>query len=320
MSKRPSQINWRTLCVMVLLVGCGAKAQRDWWKIFIDGLEENQPPAEVSLVSTNQAGETPAQELLRLGREANPTFLHVPYRDMLCTQCHESKYSNRLKAIGTDLCFKCHLNFLEDTEFRHVPANLGLCTLCHSPHQTSHKYQLYAEGQALCFRCHSDFMSGAKFKHVPANLGLCVLCHSPHASEYKYQLKAEGQSLCFSCHSDFMTGAEFQHVPAAFGQCTACHSPHGSDHKYQLRDEGQNLCYRCHNREIIPGLPAHQQIGQDACVKCHNPHKGDRKFFLKPEIPSRAPANATPLPPESNATSESTETARAKQPGPSATP
>jgi predicted CXXCH cytochrome family protein len=168
---------------------------------------------------------------------------------VLCDACHvvvdPPKHEFRYAASGGKLCIDCHTG-LTQHDYKHEPAEQGLCTFCHSTHESQYAGQLKFPPEALCVSCHIDVVSdGARVVHGPVGQGRCVACHDPHSSDTDDYLVEAVPGLCFRCHNkdqidhegrtlpaveqSFVDKSLTQHPPFARGECLLCHDPHWSN-------------------------------------------------------------------------------------------
>ena len=194
-----------------------------------------------------------------------------------CDVCHvvdqPGQHEFRYADSGGQLCNGCHAN-LTQQEFKHVPANLGLCTFCHSAHESQYSGLLNFPPEALCMSCHDKTVGeGTRTVHGPVEQGHCVACHDPHSSDYDDQLVANVPQLCFGCHDQGQTDHEgrtlppveqtfvdkslTQHPPFARGDCLLCHEPHASDN------------YRLQRRAYSQAFYTEFSSDKYFCLMCH---------------------------------------------------
>ena len=167
----------------------------------------------------------------------------------LCSACHVAadpeKHEFRYAASAGQLCTDCHTSLMQ-YDYKHEPAEQGLCTFCHSAHESQYAGLLKFPAEALCVSCHTDAVpDGAMVVHGPVKQGHCVACHNPHSSDTDDYLVAAVPELCFGCHDKDQTDHEgrtlpavkqsfvdkslTQHPPFARGECLLCHDPHASN-------------------------------------------------------------------------------------------
>jgi predicted CXXCH cytochrome family protein len=271
---------------VLIFVGCSSATKHQWMSRFFDGVPPPGGATNTVAVATEDAPGTDTVSLV-LPDPAEPVHVaasvHPPFADRSCAECHESKFSQKMKGPMNSVCFSCHDDFLEKMKVKHQPAEAGDCSSCHNPHESPNKKLLVRVGKAMCIECHDDPVAQGKVKHQPVESD-CMECHSPHASNIKGLLKKPLAASCFDCHDDFLKEAKFKHDPAGNGECMSCHMAHQSDHKGLLLKPGSQLCFECHEQGDMAKVQAHQRTPETDCVQCHNPHAGSDKFFLKPAL------------------------------------
>jgi len=279
----------------LLVAGCASGNKRKWLSIFFDGVPAEgaatNRTARAPEAATNQiASITPRSAYAKPAEWVEPVmFRHVPFKDEKCNDCHESKFSQRMKGSLKEVCSACHPKILPPAPTKHAPVESGECLSCHHPHQSTNKFLLVRTGKAMCFECHDDFLEKAKVKHAPVESGECLSCHAPHHSTNKFLLVRSGKAMCFECHDDFLEKAKFQHTAVA--DCSSCHSAHKSEESALLIKSRAQLCLECHEVKDLAQSKGHAQIAKMACLQCHDPHVGQDKFLLKP---ARNPASGAP--------------------------
>jgi predicted CXXCH cytochrome family protein len=281
---------------LALLAGCATEKKQKWLSFFFDGVpapgattnapaivyDENGKPLDRAVAAQVASGPAP-----------KPKFVaHPPYEDRKCNECHESRFSVKMKETQRQVCFACHDDFLEKAKVKHQPAENSECSECHDPHGSANPKMLVLTGQELCFKCHDETqkqISTAKVKHQPVENGECASCHNPHASEIKKLLVKPDGKLCFDCHEDLdqaLSKAAFKHDPAGNGECGSCHNPHVSSEKGLLIKSRAILCLECHEEKDLAKVKAHTDAPNKACLECHDPHLGKDKFLLKAGVVS----------------------------------
>ena len=151
----------------VILVGCSTGTKQKWLSFFFDGVPPPGGATNRTRVVYDEDGRP--MEVLPPPPTVNSNHLiqvyysiHPPFEKKECNDCHESKYSEKVKTPQTQLCFTCHANFLANAPTKHAPADWGECTMCHDPHQSTNRFLLLQTGKALCFECHDDFLDSAR--------------------------------------------------------------------------------------------------------------------------------------------------------------
>ena len=190
---------WRTaaglaagaLLVMIGLLGCSTAKDYKWLSFFFDGVP-NPNARTNAIVATAGVGSTNKAPVV--ARPVSSLITHPPYGDKACLECHESKFSVRMKGTQRQVCFACHDDFLAKAKVKHAPAENSECTACHEPHFSPNKNLLLRTGRTLCTECHDDPLAKAKVKHSPVESG-CLECQSPHASTNKFLVKKAGKAL-----------------------------------------------------------------------------------------------------------------------------
>lgn len=270
--------------VLLLLVGCTTETKHKWLSRFFDGVPAcsatNAPSAAVEegvsvTNATVSVAAQPAQPLI-------PHSLHPPYHDGNCTECHESKFSQKMKGPMNTVCFSCHDDFLAKAKIKHQPADTGDCRSCHDPHESLNKKLLLRTGKAMCLECHDDPLAQGKVRHQAVESGDCLDCHNPHASDVKGLLKKPLAPSCFECHDDFLKTARFKHAPAENGECSSCHAPHQSNFKALLTKSDPQICFDCHEQTDVTKVEAHKKADLTTCLGCHDPHASAVAKLLKP--------------------------------------
>jgi predicted CXXCH cytochrome family protein len=118
--------------------------------------------------------------------------VHRPYQNRRCDACHESKFSQKLRAPAGEICLLCHKIVFEKAAFRHAPAGDGSCLGCHNPHESAEKFLLTRKGQDVCRECHDERDVAGNAAHVAIGTTPCQACHDPHGGENRLFLKTGG--------------------------------------------------------------------------------------------------------------------------------
>lgn len=135
---------------------------------------------------------TEDEDTLKINKKIIQLYLHEPYKNKMCSECHSTSSSQSLQANITSLCGKCHGQFGISYKFIHGPVALGQCMECHHPHKTEYTHLLTREDDQLCLYCHSGFTHDQENSAGPSNLEqkVCFDCHNPHFSnENKFFIK-----------------------------------------------------------------------------------------------------------------------------------
>src|SRR5262252_7578229 len=164
------------LCLIGALAGCSTEGKYKWLSFFFDGVpvpgatnaptivyDENGRPLDTSkFVPTNVAAPIKA------------VFTpHPPYEEKKCTECHESRFTVKMKGPQDKVCFSCHQELgktFTPAKVKHQPAENGECSSCHDPHGSANPKMLVEKGEKLCAQCHEDLpkqLATAKVKHQP---------------------------------------------------------------------------------------------------------------------------------------------------------
>jgi predicted CXXCH cytochrome family protein len=181
------------VCCALLAAGCATETRYKWLSRFFDGVPA---PGAAPAQATNPDEQiVPADSNVVLVASTAPVAIphtfHPPFHDQTCTECHESKFSQKMKGPMNTVCFACHDDFLEKAKVKHAPAESGECTSCHDPHESPNKKLLLRVGAALCFDCHeADDVAKVAAHKVAADRDNCIACHDPHASQNQKLLKA----------------------------------------------------------------------------------------------------------------------------------
>jgi predicted CXXCH cytochrome family protein len=292
------------VCGLAVLAGCSTQKKEKWLTFFFDGVHSSRgtnSPAIVYDEDGRPLDQTPA--VVRTNAVVKILFTaHPPYENKECTECHESRFSVKMKGPQRQVCFACH----DDVEKKFMPAKVkhqpvenGECVSCHNPHGSANPKMLVQTGAKLCFTCHDDLekqLAQARVKHQPVENGECASCHDSHQSDIKKLLLKPYGKLCFDCHENIeqaLATAPFKHDPAANGECGACHSPHVSAEAGLLLKDRRQICFECHEEKDLAAVKAHAGTAQQSCVLCHDPHTGKDKFLLKPDASKLQPAPAS---------------------------
>jgi len=180
--------------VSILLVpGCDQVTRHKVLTTIFDGVPELPPVDdlcqeyvdEMSLAQLNEesvagAGDQPAQK---------KGSSHPPYAEKNCAGCHQQGAGNELIKPARELCFVCHVDFIEGP-FVHGPVAVADCLACHLPHSSSYKSLLVKGKSEICIKCHhEDRLAKAMHERLGDRGMACVECHGAHFGENQYFLK-----------------------------------------------------------------------------------------------------------------------------------
>ena len=174
-----------TVCSLLLLAGCTAATQHQWLTFFFEGVDRPAPIVTPSTPTTVTTNLLPAALTAAQPRQ----FVHEPYFNRKCAECHVTTFSQQLRASGDELCAICHKPYLQKinaAKFVHRPVEKGQCLRCHEPHQSPERFLLSRPGDALCLKCHDKEDMAEVKAHANIQSTACLACHDPHGSEQKW--------------------------------------------------------------------------------------------------------------------------------------
>jgi len=116
-------------------------------------------------------------------------FVHSPYKENACTDCHDKNAPGKTVLPQPDLCVQCHEDFNSKFSFVHGPVRGGFCTSCHNPHVSKSQKLLTRIGQDLCTYCHELSQVVKNEMHSDIGQTNCTECHDPHGGEDHYILR-----------------------------------------------------------------------------------------------------------------------------------
>ncbi|MCC7147061.1 MAG: hypothetical protein IT443_11505 [Phycisphaeraceae bacterium] len=259
-------------CVLSLLVGCSPEKKYRVLSFFFDGVPV--PPGMEEAQAQTQPVVGPwgikmdpndprAAEFVRAAAEANeptqqPTtaeepkieYLHAPYRDRLCIECHAGSDSYQAPKAGAEVCAQCHAtqSKTEVSDWVHGPVNSGDCLQCHLPHKSNYRSLLTMDQPALCFTCHDRAGVLEQAYHEQALEGLCTRCHDPHsagnrlllADSRSYRLRRFNADQTYSGHASWNKD-----------DCARCHLVQQGN---VLIENIDNACLSCHQK-VVDAIP-----------------------------------------------------------------
>jgi len=184
------------LCLLVnllLVISCDQVTRHKVLTTVFDGVPELPPVDdlcqeyvdEVSMAQLNaEAGaETAGQPEQKKGSS------HPPYAEKNCSGCHQQGAGNELIKPARELCFVCHVDFIEGP-FVHGPVAVADCLACHLPHSSSYKSLLVKGKSDICSKCHREERLATAMHDRLSDRGMaCVECHGAHFGKNQYFLK-----------------------------------------------------------------------------------------------------------------------------------
>ncbi|MDH4202811.1 MAG: hypothetical protein OEV87_07940 [Phycisphaerae bacterium] len=113
-----------------------------------------------------------------------------------CAQCHAGDLRSgrqELKTLLPKLCYSCHTDLYQESDYLHGPINVGECVFCHEPHQSAYVHLQKAPEPQLCYRCHQREDIATIPDHPEYLEKVCTDCHNPHGSPVPHLLKVDRQ-------------------------------------------------------------------------------------------------------------------------------
>jgi predicted CXXCH cytochrome family protein len=281
----PNRHSWRrarrflpALFGLLVLAGCVSNTKHKWLNLFFDGVPDPNAPKITNGVARIEYDEdgrpmTPIIRGTNFGVvKGSPFTPHAPYDERKCSECHESRFSVKMKAPLSQVCFACHEDFLATAKFKHTPADNNECSECHNSHGSQFPKLLVKPVTEICSDCHEDQKAAtAKSAHQPYVNAECAACHSSHVSQFKGLLTKAPGPLCADCHEDTKPSLKVVHQPYENGDCLSCHAPHNAVNKNLLTKVGKANCLECHDDFTEKAKFKHTVV--DDCSACHASHK-----------------------------------------------
>ncbi|MHC4111826.1 MAG: cytochrome c3 family protein [Planctomycetota bacterium] len=125
-------------------------------------------------------------------------FVHEPWKNRNCNNCHEKKGKGRLAlsqsiviAPVPELCYQCHTDYPAIEPYVHGPVAVGDCLFCHKSHKSRIAGLLKEEEPMLCYECHETIDAAEIPGHPDEPILLCTNCHDPHAGLTRMLLKEQ---------------------------------------------------------------------------------------------------------------------------------
>lgn len=269
-------INLCFLIVVFWLSGCSSKQKHDVLSFIFDGVPD---PNEVEIVIQDDT----QKQIDSIADPATPAeiikpqlFIHKPYLERACNDCHDQNNMGRLQNNMPGLCYNCHEDLENKYEVLHGPVGGGYCNACHNAHSSKYEKLLLSSGQELCVECHDKEDVFKNKIHDGFIDNDCMECHNPHGGDNRFVLQP---GSCFKCHDNSLIIYKYTHGPVAAGYCNTCHGSHTMGVENLLIRQGQQLCLYCHAKEEVFKNDVHADIGDNDCTECHNAHGGITKIF-----------------------------------------
>jgi predicted CXXCH cytochrome family protein len=181
----------------LVLVGCilmetscmTSRTRDEWLRVFFDGVpvEGKEGGAVDPGILDVQPGEQIPQPVLE--RAATKLFVHEPFAEGLCDECHQPDLSQGFVGTLTEMCYACHDDFTDMGTTVHSPVEEGECLACHNPHRSPFEGLLVAAPQTICYGCHDEEDVVEVEAHLDMGDQSCAACHDPHQSDKEYYLK-----------------------------------------------------------------------------------------------------------------------------------
>ncbi len=177
---------------LTLISGCATPEERyRVLTIFFDP----PPPKQVASLPSAALGESGAGSADQQQNEQAAAWIHDPYEEEDCQDCHQSRYSVEMVEEGAELCWGCHDPDEFSGKIVHGPIEAGKCDSCHHPHESKYPALLLLEETELCMACHDEDTFAPGEQHRDEKGEDCVGCHDPHASDRRYMLKPTVDAL-----------------------------------------------------------------------------------------------------------------------------
>lgn len=185
----------RMICCLVIALfmlfssGCDQAARHKALTTLFDGVPELPPTDQLCDDYVEQLAMTPENSDISEQEQVEEGSVHAPYDDKDCSSCHQVGASNALIKPATELCFVCHVDFIQGPNV-HGPVAVGACLACHLPHSSDHGALLVKDRNEICGKCHREERLAAEMHQRLGNRGMpCVECHGVHFGKNQYFLK-----------------------------------------------------------------------------------------------------------------------------------
>lgn len=178
-ARRPLRRLISGCCAAALLggvwIGCGTPEER--FKVlsfFFDGV----PDPALATMTEEEARAAGVQR--RRIRGVN-YFLHAPYEEGACSECHVSISNVYESALDSGICLKCHDTVTRQYPRMHGPVAAVACLYCHASHDSDWPELLKTKSPSMCTQCHERGVLLSE--DPPGHLDLersCLDCHFGH--------------------------------------------------------------------------------------------------------------------------------------------
>jgi predicted CXXCH cytochrome family protein len=170
---------------LALVWACAPATRYRVLTFFFDGVPApGAPPKRVETGPGLLTAPPPAE------RKPAPTvYVHPPYRDNQCRDCHDPNGRWLVRTPEEGLCQRCHPDVPGPQPYLHGPAAANACLSCHHYHESPYPWMLLTDPKDICYRCHkrSDLTTGPS--HADLDERPCLDCHDPHGGADKYFLR-----------------------------------------------------------------------------------------------------------------------------------
>ena len=172
----------------IIIAACSATSRYQILSGVFDGVPDPNVKQKTISDSLNKDNQS-IQQTSIINKDKEPEFIyHPPYRNRMCSGCHDMQKGNALVKSIPDLCYKCHENITEENPALHGPVAMGDCNACHSPHLANFKFLLQREGRDLCLHCHEETYVYENKNHFATEEHGCLDCHNPHSGKDRFLL------------------------------------------------------------------------------------------------------------------------------------
>lgn len=175
---------------MLLETSCSTTRTRDeWLRVFFDGVPVEEEEAAAVEAGTAEESEREAMPPLIPVRAAPTVFVHDPFAEGMCDECHQQNMSQGFTEPPPGMCYECHDDYTDMGTTVHSPVEEGECLVCHNPHNSKFEGLLTAAPRSVCFECHDEEDMVEVEAHLDTEDQTCTACHDPHQGDKEYYLK-----------------------------------------------------------------------------------------------------------------------------------